>query len=70
VPYLPTTLDSAQAVLTTHTKETINGVVTVGSEIPSADWAFARCAATVPWPGTPQNIDIASLPGSRRCTSA
>ena len=64
VPYLPATLDTTQAVLTTHTKETVTGQVTVGSVIPSSDWAYARCTAANPFPGTPQNVDLAGLPGS------
>ena len=65
VPYLPATLDTTQAVLTTHTKETVDGQVTVGSVIPATDWAFARCGGVDPgFPGTPQNLDVAALPGS------
>jgi Alpha/beta hydrolase domain len=64
VPYLPATLDTTQAVLTTHTKETVDGNVTVGSVIPSGDWAYGNCSATNPFPGTPQNTDIGALPGS------
>lgn len=64
VPYLPATLDTTQATLTTHTKETVNGQVTVGSVIPSADWAYGRCDASNPFPGTAQNLDVGALPGS------
>jgi hypothetical protein len=64
VPYLPATLDTTQAVLTTHAKETVDGQVTVGSVIASTDWAFATCTAAVPFPGTPYNNDEANLPGS------
>ena len=64
IPYLPTTLDTSQAVLTTHTRETSDGQVTVGSVIPATDWAYARCSAANPWPGTAQNIDVANLPGN------
>ena len=64
VPYLPASLNTAGAVLTTHTKETTNGQVTVGSVIPSADWAFARCSATNPFPGTPIDNNEANLPGN------
>lgn len=62
VPYLPASLDTGAAVLTTHTKETVNGQVTVGSVIPSADWAFARCTAASPFPGTPIDNSEANLP--------
>jgi hypothetical protein len=64
VPYLPVSLNTADAVLTTHTKETVNGVVTVGTVIPSTDWAYARCTATSPWPGTPVDNDETNLPGN------
>ncbi|NUZ06412.1 hypothetical protein HQN59_11640 [Schlegelella sp. ID0723] len=65
VPYLPATLDTTQAVLTTHTKETVNGQVTVGSVIPSDQWAFARCDATTGFAGrTPIDNNEANLPGN------
>jgi len=71
VPYLPASLDTTQARLVTHTKETIDGVVTEGETISSSDWAFARCGiqGTPPvnygaFPGTPQDLDPAHLPGS------
>ncbi len=64
VPYLPATLDTTQAVLTTHTKETVNGQVTIGSVIAASDWAYGSCSAANPFPGTPQNISTAALPGS------
>ena len=64
VPYLPATLNTSQAVLTTHTKETVNGQVTVGSTVAPADWAYGTCTATVGFPGTPPNIDAAALPAS------
>jgi hypothetical protein len=64
VPYLPVSLDTTQAVLTTHTKETVNGQVTVGNVIPSSDWAFAHCSAANPFPGTPDDNNEANLPGN------
>jgi hypothetical protein len=64
IPYLPATLDTTQATLVTHTHETINGVVSVGSTIPSSDWAFAHCDAANPFPGTPQDLDPTHLPGT------
>jgi hypothetical protein len=62
VPYLPTTLDTTQASLTIVSNETVDGVVTVQSVVPSSDWSFGTCNATTPFPGTPQNINVASLP--------
>jgi len=64
VPYLPVSLDTTAAVLTTHTKETVNGQVTEGSVIPSSDWSFGHCNATTPFPGTPDDINEANLPGN------
>ena len=64
IPYLPASLDTAQAVLVTHTHETINGNVTAGSVIPSGDWAFAHCDANSPFPGIAQDLDLTHLPGT------
>jgi len=51
-------------VLTTHTKETVNGQVTEGSVIPSTDWSFGHCSTAIPFPGTPDDINEANLPGN------
>jgi len=64
IPYLPATLDTTQATLRTRTHETVNGTINEGAVIPSSDWAFAHCDATHPWPGVPQDLSHASLPGS------
>ena len=64
VPYLPTSLNTASAVLTTRVKETVNGQITEGSVIPAADWAYARCTTAAPWPGTPIDINVNNLPGN------
>ncbi len=64
VPYLPATLDTSKATLVTHTHETMDGKVSVGTTIPASDWAFAHCDATHPFPGTPDDIDIANLPAN------
>jgi len=58
LPYKPATLDTMQATLTTHTHETVDGIVTVGSVIPPTDWAWAKCDATNPFPGTPDPTQI------------
>src|SRR5437667_6543032 len=39
IPYFPAT-DQSNATLTTHTKETVNGQITVGEVIPNSDWKF------------------------------
>ena len=64
IPYLPTTLDTTQAVMTTHTHETYTGVITSGPTIAPQDWTFAHCDATNPFPGTPDDINTANLPGN------
>ncbi len=53
VPYKPMTLDTSKAKLTTHRAETMDGKITEGPTIPSTDWAWAKCSATNPFPGTP-----------------
>jgi hypothetical protein len=58
LPYKPATLDTTQATLTTHTHETVDGIVTVGSTIPPSDWQWAKCDATHPFPGTPDPTQI------------
>ncbi|WP_393938775.1 alpha/beta hydrolase domain-containing protein [Piscinibacter sakaiensis] len=64
IPYLPASLDTTQATLTIIDKETVDGKVTVGGTVPSGDWAFARCDAANPFPGTPIDIDPAKLPSN------
>src|SRR6202158_747683 len=39
VPYRPVTLDTKEATLTTHTSETIDGVIGAQADIAPADWA-------------------------------
>lgn len=58
LPYKPATLDTTQATLTTHTHESVDGDVTVGTVIPSTDWAWASCSATNPFPGTPDPTQV------------
>lgn len=57
-PYKPATLDTTQATLTEHLHETMSGVVTLGNTIASADWAWAHCDATHPFPGTSSTSEI------------
>src|SRR5215467_14266156 len=58
VPYKPMTLDTTKAKLTTHRAETMDGKITEGPTIPSSDWAWAKCSATNPFPGTPDPTQI------------
>jgi len=57
-PYKPASLDTTKATLTEHLHETMAGDVTVGNTIASADWAWAHCDATHPFPGTPSTSEI------------
>ena len=38
--------------------------MTVGTTVPSGDWAFAHCDAGNPFPGTAQDLDPTHLPGT------
>lgn len=58
LPYRPVTLDTKQATLTTHASESIDGVIGATAEIAPGDWAFARCNADNPFPGTPDPTQI------------
>ena len=58
VPYLPQTLDTTQAKLVTRTGELQNGTALGEVVVPSGDWAWASCSATVPFPGTPDATQI------------
>jgi hypothetical protein len=58
VPYRPVSLDTNQASLTTHASETIDGVIGASADIASTDWAFAKCSAENPFPGTPDPTQI------------
>jgi hypothetical protein len=58
VPYKPMTLDTTKAVLTTHRAETMDGKITEGGVIPAGDWAWAKCSAANPFPGTPDPREI------------
>jgi hypothetical protein len=58
MPYRPVTLDTTAASLTTHASESVDGVIGAATTIPSIDWAFARCSADNPFPGTPDPTQI------------
>jgi hypothetical protein len=58
VPYKPATLDTAKATLTTHASETLDGVIGETKTIPGTNWAWAKCSATNPFPGTPDPTEI------------
>src|SRR5215470_2249778 len=58
IPYKPMTLDTSQATLESHDHETMDGIVTGVTLIPSSDWAWASCSAANPFPGTPDPTQI------------
>jgi hypothetical protein len=58
LPYRPASLDPRQAILVTHASESIDGVIGATSEIAPQDWAFAKCSAENPFPGTPDPTQI------------
>jgi hypothetical protein len=58
VPYRPRSLETAQATLTTHASETIEGAIGETRTIPSRDWAWASCSALNPFPGTPDPTQV------------
>jgi hypothetical protein len=58
VPYKPVTLDTAKATLTTHASETIDGKIGDPRQVAASDWAWARCSASNPFPGTPDPTQI------------
>ena len=58
VPYKPVTLDTSKATLTTHTAETVDGKIIGEAKVASSDWAWAKCSADNPFPGTPDPTQI------------
>jgi len=60
IPYFPAdSADNSGAVLKTHTKETIDGVVTEGPSIPNSAWKFCYGAgATFAAPGSPTSLPV------------
>ena len=58
LPYKPAGLDTKNATLTTHASENLNGAIGDTKTIPSTDWAWAKCSATTPFPGTPDPTQI------------
>ena len=58
VPYKPATLDTSKATLTTHTAETVDGKIIGEEKVASSDWAWAKCSAENPFPGTPDPTQI------------
>jgi len=60
IPYFPAnSADNLDAVLKTHAKETINGVVTEGSAVANSAWKFCYGAgASFAAPGSPTSLPV------------
>jgi hypothetical protein len=58
IPYKPISLDTTKSHLESHDHETIDGIVQGVNVIASGDWAWAKCDATHPFPGTPDPTQI------------
>ena len=58
VPYKPASLDTTKATLTTHASEDIDGKIGKTATIASTDWAWGKCDAAHPFPGTPDPTQI------------
>jgi len=58
VPYKPNTLDTQKSKLVSRVGESSRGEVIGETEIASADWAWAKCDANNPFPGTSDATQI------------
>ena len=66
VPYLPASLDTKQARLVSRDFEAMDGQVRGEHAVPPEDWAWARCDAAKPFPGTPDAAQICLKAGFER----
>ncbi|WP_338050917.1 MULTISPECIES: alpha/beta hydrolase domain-containing protein [Ramlibacter] len=58
VPYKPSSLDTRRSRLVSRVAESTRGEVIGETVIPPTDWAWARCDASQPFPGTPDPTQI------------
>ncbi|HET7527867.1 MAG TPA: alpha/beta hydrolase domain-containing protein, partial [Burkholderiaceae bacterium] len=58
VPYKPVSLDTRNSRLVSRAAESTRGEVIGETEIASNDWAWAKCDANNPFPGTPDATQI------------
>ena len=58
VPYKPISLDTKNATLVSRRGESTRGEVIGETPIAPSDWAWAKCDATNPFPGTPDATQI------------
>jgi len=58
VPYRPASLDTGKSRLVSRVSENQRGEVSGQTEIAAGDWAWAKCDAANPFPGTPDASQI------------
>jgi hypothetical protein len=58
VPYKPVSLDTTKSKLVSRGGENMRGEVFDELAIPASDWAWAKCDANHPFPGTPDATQI------------
>lgn len=58
VPYTPASLDTRDSKLVSRVAESTRGEVMGEVDIPASEWAWARCDAAHPFPGTPDPKQI------------
>jgi hypothetical protein len=58
VPYKPVSLDTRQSRFVMRTAESTRGEAVGETEIAPGDWAWARCDASTPFPGTPDPTQV------------
>ena len=58
VPYKPTSLDTTRSTLVSRAGETMHGQAMDEVTLSPTDWAWAKCDATHPFPGTPDATQI------------
>ncbi len=58
LPYQPASLDTEKATLTSRGGETTRGEVLDARTVAPTDWAWAKCDAAHPFPGTPDPTEI------------
>ena len=58
VPYKPVSLDTSKSKLVSRGGEGMRGEVIDEIVVPASDWAWARCDAATPFPGTPDPTQI------------
>ena len=58
VPYRPASLDTGKARLVSRVAESTRGEVIGETEVAPADWSWARCDGSHPFPGTPDPTQV------------